>query len=222
MVVTRNTASFDAIQSPHHPTDEEDTTNYTQCEQEHCEREAEENLPGDLFFLSVASTPMWMNDVGNDSFIHNPEDGPYTPVHSSTPLYTGGNVTDGYQTPTGHGSPHSHQSESPAPTPHASQAHQEWSQAPSPTQPMSKHGPSTPAVNPALKPCYNEALEHIRFSLKAAQADRDYWYQLRQDPSLPSEAQCDIDARLKDSLILVHYYTAAIFLLGAPEPISMV
>jgi hypothetical protein len=222
MVVTHNATFLDSIQSPRHPSDEDDTTNYTQREQEHCEHEAEENLPGDLFFLSVRSTPTWMYDVGNDSFIHNPEDGPYTPVHSSTPLYTGNNVSDGYQTPTGPGSPHSHQSESRASTPRTSQVPQERAQAPSPAQPMDKHNAPTPAVNPALKAYYHEALEHMRFSLKAAEADRDCWYKRRQDLSLSAETQHEMDARLKDSLILVHYYTTAIFLLEAPEPISMV
>ncbi|KAI9238753.1 MAG: hypothetical protein BYD32DRAFT_412816, partial [Podila humilis] len=200
----------------------EDTTNYTQCEQEHCEHEAEENLPGDLFFLSIRSTPMWMYDVGNESFIHNPEDGPYTPVHSSTPLYTGGNGSNGYQTPTGPGSPHSHQSESRASTPCASQVPQERPQTTSTAQLMDKCNAPTPAVNPAIKIYYQEALEHTRFSLKAAEADQDYWYKRCQDPSLSSETLHEMDARLKDSLLLVHYYTTAIFLLEAPEPISMV
>lgn len=91
--------------SPQHELSEDETTNYTQNACDHLLHEAEESLAGDLFFTTLSPSSC-ISHIGNDSFIHNPEDGPYTPILSSTPSYTGDNASDGYVTPSHHGSPH--------------------------------------------------------------------------------------------------------------------
>ncbi|KAG0081672.1 hypothetical protein BGZ93_002654, partial [Podila epicladia] len=105
-------------ESPQYLLNEDETTNYSQCTQNYLLHETTESLAGDLFFTTLSPSSC-ISHIGNDSFIHNPEDGPYTPILFSTPSHTGDNTSDGYKTPSGHGSPHPPRSPSPVLTPKA-------------------------------------------------------------------------------------------------------
>lgn len=208
---TNNPFVSDGSQSPPHFPEVDDTVNYSQFQRE-------PSLPtGDLFFLSIMSPLSWVDDVGEQSFIHNPEDGVYTPIQSSTPLHiTGDNVSDGHRTPTERNSPYSRRSRSPPHSQRESRSLKSPSRASSPTQPPNQHG--TPAPVPLFDnlPCQGDSHKHILLSLQMAEASQAHWLNQERNPSLSFVQQQAAHATYIECGYSVRYYTLALHLSEDP------
>ncbi|KAI9240166.1 MAG: hypothetical protein BYD32DRAFT_405361 [Podila humilis] len=191
-------------QSPPHHTEADDTVNYSQYQREPSVPE------GDLFLLSIMSPLPWVDGLGEQSFIHNPADGPFAPVHSSTPLHvTGEEGSDGYQTSTRRKSPYSRQSRSRSPP---SSQRGSWpsrnpTRTPSPAQAPGKPVPTDSVREDAPSP-EGMTLKHILFSLNMAEASQGHWCQQSQDPALSFQQQCQAHTNYVESNRMVRYYTA--------------
>ena len=214
MVFTHDTSFFSpAPQSPLLNTEEDNTVNYSQ-------RQCETSVPaGDLFFLSIMSPLSWADDVGEQSFIYNPVEGSYTPVHSSTPLHiTGKDVSDGHRTPSERNSPYSRQSRSRSPpfSQRESRISRNFIRSPSPVQLPGQPDPTcTPKQDtPSLE---GVTLQHVLLSLEMAEAEQGNWSRHSQDPKLSFQEQCQAHANYLDSNRLVRYYTAVLQHLEASE-----
>ncbi|KFH69367.1 hypothetical protein MVEG_04180 [Podila verticillata NRRL 6337] len=139
-----------------------------------------------------------------------PEDGPFAPVHSSTPLHvTGEEGSDGYQTSTRRKSPYSRQSRSRSPP---SSQRGSWpsrnpTRTPSPAQAPGKPVPTDSVREDAPSP-EGMTLKHILFSLNMAEASQGHWCQQSQDPALSFQQQCQAHTNYVESNRMVRYYTA--------------
>ncbi|KAG0070735.1 hypothetical protein BGZ93_003963, partial [Podila epicladia] len=195
-------------QSPSHFNEADDTCNYSQFQRE-------PSLPtGDIFFLSIMSPLSWVDDVGEQSFIHNPEDGPYTPVHSSTPLiHTGEDVSDGHQTPR-QNSPYS-RSRSPPHSQRGSRSLRHPTRSPSPAHISSHHSPSSMPSQGA--PSKGLTMQHVLLSLEMAEAQQGNWSGLAQDQRLSFQERNEAHTNFLHSNRLVRYYTVALQELEAFE-----
>lgn len=206
-------------QSPLHHTEVDDTVNYSQLQRE-------PSVPaGDLIFLSIMSPLSWVDDAGEQSFIHNPEDGPYTPVHSSTPLYnTGDSVSDGHRTSSERNSPYTRRSQSRSrsrsrspPSPQReSRTSRNANRTPRPVQVSGQQG-STCAPSQDTASADGVTLQHILFSLEMAEAEQGNWSSQSQDPKLCFQDRCQAHTKYLESNQLVRYYTAVLQHLEASE-----
>lgn len=198
-------------QSPLRHSEVDDTVNYSQFQ-----REA--SLPtGDLFFLSIMSPLSWTDDTGEQSFIHNPKEGPYTPVHSSTPFHdTGDDMPSGHRVSSGRSSPYSRRSRSPPSSQRTSKNRQSPSRAHSPArtpnQSLPNHSPS-PATPPSLK----TTLEHVLLSLEMAEANQAHWDAQTRNCKLSFQEQCQAQVNFTLSNRMVRQYTAVFHQLEAAE-----
>ena len=193
-------------ESPQYQLSEDETTNYTQYDHNHLLHEMAESLAGDLFF-TILSPSSCTSHIGNESFIHNPEDGPYTPVFSSTPSYTGNTASDGYRTPSNHGSPHPTQSPSPVLTPKAPIHRQIDPRMSSPTT-MDPPTHATTAGNIESLP---DATERTKMSYSMAAASRDAWATTARNMELPIESREVAHNHYMKSEAMVQRYSALLY-----------
>lgn len=193
-------------ESPQDQLSEDEMTNYTQYGHNHLLQETTESLAGDLFF-TILSPSSCTSHIGNESFIHNPEDGPYTPIFSSTPSYTGNTASDGYKTPSNQGSPHPTQSLPPVLTPKALRHHQVHPRTSSPT----KMDPPTHATTAGNIESLPDATERTKMSYTMAAAARDAWANTAQNMELPFETREVAHNYYMQSEATVQRYSALLY-----------
>jgi len=196
--------------SPQYLLSEDETTNYTQHEHNHLLHETAESLAGDLF-LTILSPSSCTSHTGNDSFIHNPEDGPYTPALFSTPSYTGNNASDGYTTPSNHGSPSPPPSRLLVSTPKAPTRQQVDPRTSSPAKLVPIHVSPTRATTVGNTESLPDAHKRTHLSYTMAAASRDAWAATVQNPELPIETRQAAHSHYLENEALVQHYSAILY-----------